>query len=221
MIALRLKAPEKILEALEGHEKIVLFGDSGCAQLCDVGGLLQLEDMEDFLTRNGKTVLGAVFVEGGICNGPVFRSTVQEQRAVIDSADALLVQACGVAVQTIVEHIPEKEAFPAADSMFLGVSRGRGTHSELCAMCGDCILHLTGGICPLARCAKGILNGPCGGSMNGKCERDEDTDCAWQLIYDRLRALGKLDNIRKVWEMKDWRSSHGPRVISHHGGAIA
>lgn len=215
MIVMNLKSKEKILEMLDGYNRIVLFGDSGCAQLCDVGGILQLEDMEDFLTKNGKEVLGSVFVEGGICDERALKKEIEEKRAIIDKADAYLVQACGVATQNLSEILPEKESFPATDSKFLGTMPERFYHKERCAMCGECILDLTAGICPIARCSKGILNGPCGGSMDGRCERDADTECVWQLIFDRLKKLDKLDNISRIWEIRDWRPAQSPRNIIH------
>jgi hypothetical protein len=215
LIVMELKSPEKILEMLEGKHRIVLFGDSGCAQMCDVGGILQLEDMEDFLVENGKEVLGYVFVEGGMCDVNAFQQELDENKEIVEQADAFLVQACGVATQTLTQLHPEKESFPAVDSNFLGNMPERFKHYEQCAMCGDCILDLTGGICPIARCSKGILNGPCGGSMDGMCERDEDTECVWQLIYDRLKALGKEENIKKIWELKNWSLARGPRKLEH------
>lgn len=209
-----LKPAEAILSMLQGKQKIVLFGDSGCAQLCEVGGILQLEDMQEFLELNGKHVIDIIFIEGGICNGDILHNELKSHKDSIAMADALLIQACGVAVQILTELIAEKESFPATDSKFHGFTKTQHVHRERCIMCGDCVLHLTGGICPYTRCAKGILNGPCGGAMNGKCERDENTDCAWQLIYDRLKALGKLDNIRKIWEMHDWSIVSRPQSVN-------
>lgn len=203
----------EIIAMLKGYDKLVLFGDSGCAQLCDVGGILQLESMETFLVNQGKTVLGHIFVEGGLCDIKAVKSELDGHMDMLMGADAFLVQACGVATQTITDLIPEKESFPAVESVFLGVMPERHIHHETCSMCGECVLHLTGGICPIARCPKGMLNGPCGGSMDGKCERDEDTDCVWQLIYDRLKSLGKLDNIKAIWAIRDHSLSHSPRSI--------
>lgn len=215
MIVMDLKSKEEILQMLKGYDRIVLFGDSGCAQLCDVGGILQLEDMEDFLTEHGKQVLGFIFVEGGLCDEMALKREIENKRDIIDRADVLLVQACGVAAQNLTEIVPEKEAFPATNPKFLGTMPERFHHNERCVMCGECILHLTAGICPIARCAKGILNGPCGGSIDGKCERDSETDCVWHLIYDRLKKLNKLDNISKIWEIRDWSPSIGPRNVVH------
>lgn len=213
LIVMDLKSPKEILEMLKGFNKIVLFGDSGCAQLCDIGGILQLEDMDAFLSAHNKEVLGTIFVEGGICVGHALQQEVENNKDILEAADAFLVQACGVAVQIITDFVPEKEAFPAADSKFSGAMPERFIHHEKCTLCGDCILDLTAGICPIARCPKGMLNGPCGGSMDGMCERDEETECAWHLIYERLKRLGKLDNIRSIWNLKDWSIAQGPRSI--------
>ncbi len=220
MIAMELKPIKEILQMLEGYEKIVLFGDSGCAQMCDVGGILQLEDMEELLSSHGKIVLGYVFVEGGICDGNAFKLSVANKMHMLEEADAYLVQACGVATQVVTEALPAKEAFPATNTQFLGSMPERFMHYEKCSMCGDCVLHLTGGICPITRCPKGLLNGPCGGAMNGKCEVNPEQDCAWQLIYDRLKALGKLDNIRKIWDLRDWSPTHKPRKIEVTGDSM-
>ncbi|MHA1772119.1 MAG: methylenetetrahydrofolate reductase C-terminal domain-containing protein [Candidatus Thorarchaeota archaeon] len=220
MIAMELKPMDEILQMLEGYQKIVLFGDSGCAQMCEVGGYLQLEDMDDLLTSHGKTVLGYIFVEGGVCDGNALRRTIADKQDMLDEADAFLIQACGVGTQMVTETFPSKEAFPATNSEFLGSMPEQSQHYERCSMCGDCILHLTGGICPITRCAKGLLNGPCGGSMNGKCAVNPNQDCAWQLIYDRLKALGKLDNIRKMWGLRDWSPTHRPRKIEHQENVV-
>ncbi|NHJ14444.1 MAG: 5,10-methylenetetrahydrofolate reductase [Candidatus Thorarchaeota archaeon] len=217
MIVMSLKSMAQILDMLKGYEKVVLFGDSGCAQLCDVGGILQLESMEDLLTKHGMKVLGYIFVEGGLCDIHAVKLELDRHVDMLKDADAFLIQACGVATQAITDLIPEKESFPAVDTTFLGVMPERFVHHETCVMCGECVLHLTGGICPIARCAKEMLNGPCGGSMDGKCERDEDTECVWQLIYDRLKSLGKLNNIKKIWEIRDHSLTHSPRSITHEG----
>jgi hypothetical protein len=212
MISMILKPIQEILSMLEGYPRIVLFGDSGCATICETGGLDQLEAMSALLVSHGKSVLGSVYVEGGICDIPNLRKEVARSKTIIDSCDAILVLACGVATQAITQLLPEKESFPATNSLFVGALTERFHHAEMCSLCGECILHLTGGICPIARCSKGMLNGPCGGSMDGKCERDDQTDCAWHLIYDRLKHLGKLDNLRTIWGMWDWSRSDKPRT---------
>ena len=115
--------------------------------------------------------------------------------------------ACGVGVQAMNERHPDTITIPGLNTKFMGYPIEHALWDERCAGCGDCVLGWTGGICPIARCAKKLLNGPCGGSSDGKCEVDKDTDCAWQLIYDRLKKLGKLDNLKMIRGPKDWRTS--------------
>ena len=133
----------------------------------------------------------------------------------IDGADAVLSMACGCGVQTIAGRYKDKPVFPAVNTKFMGASERQGVWAERCQGCGNCLLGQTGGICPIARCAKRLMNGPCGGSTKGSCEIDPDTDCAWQLIWDRLKALGLTENYVEMIPDKDWRNSigNGPRKI--------
>ncbi len=125
--------------------------------------------------------------------------TVTTLKPQIEDVEAILSLSCGLGVQTIAEVLPEVLVFPGQNTLFIGTEmREEGTFEERCVACGDCILALTGGICPIARCAKGLLNGPCGGATNGKCEVDPDKDCAWCLIIDRLEKLGKLDVLEAI-----------------------
>ena len=140
---------------------------------------------------------------------------VEEFRREVEEAEAVLSIACGIGVQTMAQHYPDKIIYPGLNTSFLGMPEEHGTFVERCAACGNCILHLTGGICPVARCSKSLLNGPCGGSSNGKCEINKEIDCAWQLIYDRMKALGQLDRLEEIIPPKSWRTSRdgGPRKI--------
>ena len=118
-------------------------------------------------------------------------------------------------MQTLTEQFPEKITLPGLNTTFLGQPVEQGVWHERCQACGNCVLALTGGICPIARCSKSLLNGPCGGSQKGKCEVDPNIDCAWQLIYDRLKALGRLELMMQINPIKDWSTSRdgGPRHI--------
>jgi hypothetical protein len=133
----------------------------------------------------------------------------------LPQVDAVLSLACGIGVQTINEQFPEVQTLPGLNTTFLGQPTEQGVWEERCQACGDCVLGTTGGICPISRCAKSLLNGPCGGSQNGVCEVDRETPCAWQLIYDRMSALGKLDLLLELNTMKNWRPSRdgGQRKI--------
>jgi hypothetical protein len=122
---------------------------------------------------------------------------------------------CGVGVQFLAGKYADKSVLPALNTKFYGAAKELGYWTERCAGCGNCLLEKTGGICPIARCSKSILNGPCGGSQNAKCEIDSNIDCAWQLIYDKLSALGRLDRLTEIFEVRDWRTSRdgGPRSL--------
>jgi hypothetical protein len=137
---------------------------------------------------------------------------IEEQ---VKKADVVLSLGCGIGVQAIAEHFPETWVVPGLNTSFLGLPTEQGVWAERCAACGDCILGLTGGICPIARCSKSLLNGPCGGSEDGHCEIDPNVDCAWQLIYDRLRSMNKLDLLLELQPPKNWSTSRdgGPRKI--------
>jgi hypothetical protein len=141
----------------------------------------------------------------------------------IREADIVLSIGCGIGVQAIAERFPEKVVVPGLNTTFLGLPREQGIWEERCAACGSCILGLTGGICPIARCAKQLLNGPCGGSQDGVCEIGHETPCAWQLIYDRLKAQDRLHLILEIQPPKDWSTSRdgGPRRITREDLRLA
>ena len=133
----------------------------------------------------------------------------------VAAADVVLSLGCGIGVQALVEHFPKAWVVPGLNTSFLGLPTEQGIWAERCAACGDCLLGLTGGICPIARCSKSLLNGPCGGSEAGHCEIDPEVDCAWQLIYDRLSSMDRLDVLLELQPPKNWRTSRdgGPRKI--------
>jgi NAD-dependent dihydropyrimidine dehydrogenase PreA subunit len=142
-----------------------------------------------------------------------FITEIEEQ---VHNADLVLSLACGAGVQMMAEYFPTKTVLPGLNTHFMGTNEGAGYWLERCIGCGDCVLDLTGGICPRTRCSKGLMNGPCGGSENGKCEVDpEHNDCAWNLIYERLKAINMLDSMMENQPPRDWSKSHdgGPRRI--------
>jgi hypothetical protein len=142
------------------------------------------------------------------------REFVDELSEQVSKVDAVLSLACGVGVQLMAEMFPKTPVYPALNTKFIGVPEREGLWNEWCAACGDCMLAYTGGICPVVRCAKGLLNGPCGGTNNGKCEVDPEKDCAWTLIYRRLEAQGRLDLMRKYYPPKNWNSVMRPGRVS-------
>ena len=211
MVILKSKDFDEILQALAGAQKVFLAGCAECATACKVGGEEELQALRDRLAQAGKTVTGTCVFDTA-CRAGGVREGVKAHQAEIEAADAVLVMACGTGVQCIGDRLDPKPVHPGAESLFVGEIKALGRYVEKCSVCGECILELTDGICPKTRCSKGLLNGPCGGySADGKCEVDPDKDCAWILIYERLRARGHLDKLRPIQPPHDHSAHHHPR----------
>lgn len=209
MIIGELKPVEEIIRKLRGYKRILVAGCGGCVTVCGSGGSREAETLAHVL---GIALEGSL-VEWGCVARQCEYELLEELFERARNFDTILSLACGVGVQALAECLPDLPVIPGLDTMFLGMPVADGRWEERCQACGDCILDLTGGICPVARCSKSLLNGPCGGSQNGKCEISRDVDCAWQLIYDRLESVGKLENLEKLLMPKDWSKSRdgGPR----------
>jgi len=140
---------------------------------------------------------------------------IQEAAPVIAQNTAVLSLACGAGVQMIARRFGNVPVLPGVNTTFIGVLEKQGLFTEECLGCGDCKLAVFGGVCAVTRCAKKLLNGPCGGSRGGKCEVNPDQDCAWHHIIERMKALGQIDNLRVYVPAKNWQASHagGPRKL--------
>lgn len=204
---------EEILQYLDKHKKLYLIGCGTCATMCHTGGKTEVLEMKDKLEEAGKTVTGWMVIPSA-CD-ELTREALIENAEEIGAADGILVLSCSFGVQTVTQYA-NKPTYPALNTLFIGKEEAPGHFVEVCAQCGSCVLAQTAGICPLVRCAKSLLNGPCGGSVEGKCEVDPDIPCAWQTIYDRLAALGQLDKLEEIQPVQDWSTScaGGPRRIT-------
>lgn len=212
MIIAQQKPINDIAAMVAGCKKVLLVGCAGCVTVCLSGGEKETEIMASALRIKRKlegNPLETVTVTATRQCDPEYVAMLDEK---VKDVDAVISLACGVGVQYLAERF-DKWVVPALDTKFIGGSVAHGVWEEKCGLCGDCILHKTGGICPIIRCSKSILNGPCGGSQYGKCEISKDMDCAWQLIYDRMKSLGKLDKLLVLEPIKDWSKSRdgGPR----------
>jgi ferredoxin len=208
--------PLKELKSLIGSaENVLVVGCGTCVTVCFAGGEREAAIVASSLRMSSK-------LDGD--SRTITDVTVQRQceweyldqiAEQVQAADIVLSLGCGIGVQAIAEHFPEVWVTPGLNTTFLGLPTEQGIWAERCAACGDCVLGLTGGICPIARCSKSLLNGPCGGSEAGHCEIDPDVPCAWQLIYDRLTSMGKQHLLLEVYAPKNWRVSRdgGPRKI--------
>jgi len=215
MIVAEQKPLGEIKGLLGEARKVLIVGCGTCVTVCFAGG------------EREASVLGSLLRMSSRLDGApttVTDVTVQRQceweyldaiRERVADADVVLSLGCGVGVQALAEHYPEPVVVPGLNTKFMGLPLEQGVWAERCAACGECMLGLTGGICPIARCSKQLLNGPCGGSSHGKCEINPEIDCAWQLIYDKLQAQGRLNLIMEIIPAKDWRTSRdgGPRTI--------
>ncbi len=215
MIVAEQKPLDEIKGLLADAGKVLVVGCGTCVTVCFAGG-----DKEAGILATSLRM--ATRIDG--TPKDVTHVTVQRQceweyidplADSIREADIVLSIGCGIGVQALAERYPEKVVVPGLNTSFLGLPREQGIWEERCAACGSCILGLTGGICPIARCAKQLLNGPCGGSQDGVCEIGHETPCAWQLIYDRLKAQDRLHLILEIQPPKDWSTSRdgGPRRI--------
>jgi len=213
MIVGNRKSFEEIVGMLEGCRRVLVLGCRECVTVCAVGGEREVgvlaSELRLYYGREGREVEVGEAVLERQCDYEYIDSI----RSLVGEYEVVLSMACGAGVQYVAERYRERVVLPAVDTTFLGVTVEQGVWSERCQGCGECVLHLTAGICPVARCAKSLLNGPCGGSSGGRCEVDREVDCAWQLIVDRLRALGQLDRYREIIPVKDWSRARdgGPR----------
>jgi len=223
MIIAEQKPLEEIKGLIAGAEKVLVVGCGTCVTVCFAGGekeagiLASSLRMATKLDGNGQGVTHVTVQRQ--CEWE-YIDPLSEQ---IGQADIVLSLGCGVGAQALAERFPQAVVVPGLNTSFMGMPTEQGVWEERCAACGDCILGLTGGICPIARCAKQLLNGPCGGSQNGVCEVDPDTPCAWQLIYDKLKAQDRLHLILEIQPPKNWSASRdgGPRKITREDLRLA
>ena len=214
------KPLEEILGFFGEAEKVFVVGCGNCAAKAKSGGEPETQAMAERLEAAGLTVTGwAVPPDGGsLCFlDDTTRLLTVEHKEEVERADAVLVLACGQGVHTVIDATDGANAYPGCDTIFGGETVSANRIEECCSLCGECIVGLTGGLCPLTLCAKGLLNGPCGGAREGKCEVDPNRDCGWHLIYERLEALGRLDLMRRYVPPKNRAKSSVPRSLDLGG----
>ncbi|MGE5840319.1 MAG: methylenetetrahydrofolate reductase C-terminal domain-containing protein [Deltaproteobacteria bacterium] len=203
----RPKPEQEIDRLLEGLSRVFIIGCGTCTTLTRTGGEPEVREMRNSLLRKGKMVTGDVVL-------PVACDNLTGQ-ALMDYVDQIRLPAvvsimsCAFGAQTIARQ-GKKMVVPAVDTLFIGKETAVGLFDEICTQCGTCVIGETGGICPVTSCHKGMVNGPCGGTKNGKCEIDPMRDCAWTLIYNRLKDLGRLDAMRKYQKPRNHQGEPMP-----------
>lgn len=201
------KKIDVILNYLQPEEKVFVVGCGNCAEKCKSGGLAEAQEMADRLKNKGVSVVGYSSTPTGVglCGLPGVKTMLNEEHAAtVESADSFLVLACGQGVHTVIDATDGASVYPGCDTIFGGETIKPGVIKEYCSLCGDCVTAFTAGLCPMTLCSKQLMNGPCGGAKDGKCEVDRDKDCGWLLIYQRLEKEGKLDLMEAYYEPKNY-----------------
>jgi len=200
---------DEIKQQLDRFDRVYIVGCGTCATMTRTGGREEVLNMKEHLQDLGKLVTGWTVIP--IACDEMTEVAIRENNGAIQNANCILIMACALGVHRMSLYI-DKPVIPALDTLFIGVEDGPGNFHEVCVQCGQCVLGETAGICPLTACHKGLLNGPCGGTNDGKCEVDKEKDCAWALIYQRLEEQGRLDLIRKYHPPKNYQVMPRPRI---------
>ena len=212
---------QKPLDEITGHlqkdERVFVVGCGNCASKCHSGGEVESREMAERLKKAGVKVSGWACTGSGVslCKLAVTKKMLNEEhKAETDLTDSFLVLACGQGTHTVMDATDGGQIHPGCDTVFGGETLTDNQINEYCSLCGECIIEATGGLCPVTSCAKGLLNGPCGGAKNGKCEVDPERDCGWQLIYERLHKLGRLENMAAYQPPKNNSRWSRPRSLA-------
>jgi len=215
LIVAEQKPLEEIRRMIIPYERVLILGCGTCMTVCDAGGEREVSFLHSALrvaqAKSGnETHTFSEYTLKRQCD-PEFLDVLDDK---IDDVDTVLSLGCGIGVQALAERFPALPVLPGVNTSFMGMAKELGVWDERCAACGDCRLEETAGICPITRCTKGILNGPCAGTKNGKCEANKDMDCAWVLIYKRLERLEQLEKMRRYYPMRNFRAIPRPKRIT-------
>ena len=215
MIVAERKSIPELISILEGHKNVLVLGCGTCVTVCLAGGEREVSIISSALRISSRVKGLDLKVDELTIERQCDNIFIEQAAEAIGKSEAVLSLGCGAGVQAIAERYGTKPVYAGLNTKFLGILEERGIWTEKCAACGSCVLHEFGGICPITRCAKHILNGPCGSSRENRCEVRPDRPCAWQLIYKRLEQIGQLNRLKKTELAKNWNSSlsGGPRVI--------
>jgi hypothetical protein len=214
MVITKSKKIKDLLNSLSGYKNIFIVGCGECATVAKTGGEKEVKAMSETMVSKGKKVTGTA-VPDAPCFELQLNRVFRQNKDNLELADAVIVMACGLAVQNCKKIIPDKKIIPACDTLFIGtVDKSGRNFSQLCSACGDCILDFTDGYCPITRCPKNMLNGPCGGVYEGKCEVDREKDCVWVLIYNSLSKKGQLDQLKQIKRCDNYIREIKPKTHS-------
>jgi ferredoxin len=216
MIVAKRKPFDEIKDMIKPYKKVLNVGCGTCVAVCLVGGEKEVAVLNAEIEMARKLDDNPIQIDGYTVERQCDREYLAELDEKVGSYDALISMACGVGIQFLAERFPDKPVFPGVDTSGLAVNQAVGWYEERCRSCQSCVLGWTGGICPVTMCAKGLYNGPCGGTNKGSCEISKDQPCAWYMIYERLSKQGRLDNLLVVRQVNEWRDQV-PRTLIQPG----
>ena len=207
------KPLEEILSMIEGRDKVLVLGCRGCVTVCNVGGEKEVGILASALRIARKKAGLPPTVEEMTLERQCDPEYIEELADVAEKYDAIVSIACGVGPQFVAERFRDVAVFPGINTTFIGGALEHGVWAERCQSCGNCLVHNFGGLCPIARCSKSLMNGPCGGSASGNCEISPEVPCVWDQIVQKMTAMGRLQELEKVWPNKNWLTARdgGPR----------
>jgi ferredoxin len=212
------KPLEEIKRTVSKYPRLLIVGCGGCVSVCLVGGQKEVEILAADLKAGLRQVKEMKKIAGYTVERQCNPQMLAELDDMIGAYDAILSMACGAGVQYLAERFPETPVFPAINTAAIGIDRQLGVYEERCRACGECVLSYTGGICPVTNCAKGLFNGPCGGTNDGACEIGAEIPCAWYEIYNRLKAQNRLEDIVELQAPMQWRNQVRRTIVQdfHH-----
>lgn len=213
MIITKSKDIHSILNSLNKYNKVAVLGCSECATVCRTGGNEEVEIMKEVLEDNNIEVPAAIVINTS-CNDLTTKKDLRKIKKQLSDCEAVLSLACGNGVQTLAKFL-DIPVYPGNNTLFVGERIRSGIFEENCRTCGDCVLGRTAAICPVSRCSKGLLNGACGGSTDGKCEINPEQDCAWVLIYNRLKDQDQLEFLEQIEPLRSYETYTRPRVLNN------
>ncbi|HPN30141.1 MAG TPA: methylenetetrahydrofolate reductase C-terminal domain-containing protein [bacterium] len=204
MIVTEQKHIDEILRYIKTDDSVFIIGCAQCATSCGTGGEKQVEELKNIIIEKKIDVAGQIILDPP-CDERIAKIEFKKNSAAVDKTTAVIVLACGAGVSVVADVLPAKKIVAGLNGIFLGSLKRLGVYNEYCSLCGSCVLSKTAGICPVTRCAKGLLNGPCGGVIDGKyCEVNPQNDCAWALIIKRLKELNQTGNLKEILKPKDF-----------------
>lgn len=215
MIVGEQKPLAEIQQLIGSARKVLVLGCGTCVTVCFAGGEKEVGILASSLRMKSRLDGQPIEVDEFTVQRQCEWEYIDPLADRLGEYDLVISLACGIGVQAMNERFPDTVTVPGLNTTFMGLPKEQGVWEERCQACGDCILGITGGICPIARCSKQLLNGPCGGSQRGVCEVNPDIPCAWQLIWERAVKLGRLEQLLVIQPPKDWSKSRdgGPRKI--------